>query len=83
MAKICDRSLCDKLLVALGVWLFGSPDNDGFYITISVAGEEKELDIEYCPFCGTRIEEVDKAVIEKYFRPRRRRRRNSAPPAEG
>lgn len=73
MARICDRSPCDPLLVALGVWVFGSPD--GFYlVTLTAHDKDTEVNVDYCPFCGTRLEEVGAVAVEKYLRPRKRRR---------
>jgi len=84
MARICDRSPCDPLLGALGVWVFGSPE--GFYIVASAAlvptehpvedatPAAAEVSVDYCPFCGTRLEEVGAVALEKYLRPRKRRR---------
>lgn len=75
MGKICDRSPCDALLKSLGHFIFGAPDRDGgFYITASVSDSPTEVSIDYCPFCGTRLEEVPQVVVEKFMRPRRRKR---------
>ncbi len=76
MGRICDRSPCDSLLNSLGVWIHGY--TDGFYVEAVVTGEIiespefPEFDIDYCPFCGTRLEEV--GGIEKYLKPKKRRR---------
>lgn len=73
MPRICDRSPCDTLMTALGVWVFGS--NDGFYLVVTTSEEkDAEVVVDYCPFCGTRLEEVGAVAIEKYLRPRKRRR---------
>ena len=77
MAKICDRSPCDPLIKALGIWLFGT--DEGFEMMVAVADEAEQLtmvrsNIDYCPFCGTRLEEVGPMMVEKYMRPRKRRR---------
>ena len=74
MAKFCDRSPCGPLMGALGNYIFGSPE--GFVLIIlspDIKREESEIDIEYCPFCGTRLDEVPQIQIEKFTRPRRRR----------
>lgn len=76
MSKICDRSPCDLLLNALGNYIFGSPE--GFYIVACQDGKEIEVSIEYCSFCGTRLEEVPTVIVEKFTRPRRRRRLRAA-----
>ena len=73
MARICDRSPCDPLLRALGIWIFGS--TEGFYlIAINMSENDTEVNVDYCPFCGTRLEEVGAVALEKYLRPRKRRR---------
>ncbi len=74
MAKICDRSPCDALLESMGVWMYYT-DIDGFSMLVQTATGEHEIDIDYCPFCGTRLEEVGAAVLSKYTAPRQRRRR--------
>ena len=75
MSKICDRSPCDGLLGALGHYIFGAPEKDGgFYALVISSGEPSEVGIEYCPFCGTRLEEVPDVIVEKFMRPRRRKR---------
>lgn len=71
MPKICDRSPCDTLLGALGNYVFGS--NDGFFMIVASKDKESEIQLDYCPFCGTRLEEVGSVVVEKFTRPRRRR----------
>lgn len=72
MARICDRSPCDTFIQALGVWIFGFKDGQvGFYVETS---EGVEVNIEYCPFCGTRLEEIEAVILEKFTRPRRKRR---------
>lgn len=76
VAKLCDRSPCDALLDALGNYAFGSPD--GYYLVVLQNGRELEPLIGYCPFCGTRLEEVPQVVLEKFTRPRRRKRRQVA-----
>lgn len=75
MGKICDRSPCNQLLNSLGKHIFGAPDKEGgFYILTSTPEGPTELTIDYCPFCGTRLEEVPSVVIERFMRPRRKRR---------
>ncbi len=81
MGKICDRSPCDTLLKALGNFIFGAPDREGgFYVTATDSTGPTEVAIEYCPFCGTRLEEVPQVVVEKFMRPRRSRRKAAEPP---
>jgi hypothetical protein len=75
MSRICDRSPCDRLLEVLGKYIFGSSPtgNGGFYF--QMPGEDPaEIEIDYCPFCGTRLEEVPSVIVDKFMKPRRRRR---------
>lgn len=75
MSRICDRSPCDSLLEALGNFIFGAPDrNGGFYIAVLSSNAPIETNIEYCPYCGTRLEEVPSIVVERFMRPRRHKR---------
>jgi hypothetical protein len=75
MGKICDRSPCDALLKSLGNFIFGAPDRDGgFYLMAVTAEGPTEVNIDYCPFCGTRLEEVPSVIVERFMRPRRRRK---------
>lgn len=87
MSRICDRSPCDGLLKALGHYIFGSTTDtgklEGFVFTAAILNpdphskfktKKRTIDIEYCPFCGTRIEEVSSIVVDRFTRPRRRRR---------
>ena len=76
VTKICDRSPCDGLLSALGHFIFGSPD--GFYISASSQDHVNDVDIDYCPFCGTRLEEVPPIVLQRFMKPRKRRRVSKA-----
>jgi hypothetical protein len=74
VSQICDRSPCDSLLDGIGVWLFYD-QQEGFYQKIYVDGEGVvDKLIEYCPFCGTRLSEVGCTVLERYMKPRKRRR---------
>ena len=82
MGKICDRSPCDPLIKALGHTIFGAPDRGGgFYIVAFLEENPIEIDIAYCPFCGTRLEEVPAVIVEKFMRPRRRRKTEKPPTA--
>ena len=75
MARICDRSPCDHLLKALGNFIFGAPDREGgFYMMALVSDAPTEVSIEYCPYCGTRLEEVPSVVVERFMRPRRKKK---------
>jgi hypothetical protein len=74
MAKFCDRSPCSPLMAALGSYIFGS--QEGFILLVPSGApphEEVEIDIDYCPFCGTRLEEVPQIQVDKFTRPRRGR----------
>lgn len=78
MPKICDRSPCDELMKALGNYVFGAMNGDaigGFILRVqdtgaprheSVTNSFKEIYITYCPFCGTRLEEINATVIRKF-----------------
>ena len=72
MVRICDRSTCDPLLEALVSYIFGS--SEGWYMTVVSDSAELERNIDYCPFCGTRLEGVPTAVSDKFTRPRRRKK---------
>lgn len=88
MSRICDRSPCDSLLQALGHFIYGSASDagrlEGFVLTAAVKQtsrlsrfkhKKRVIEIEYCPFCGTRIEEIQNVlIVERFTRPRRRRR---------
>jgi hypothetical protein len=77
MAKFCDRSPCTPLVAALGHYIFGS--EEGFTLHVpkrpeaSSEDEFEHVDIEYCPFCGTRLDEVPQIQLEKFTKPKRRR----------
>ena len=63
---------------ALGNYVFGLRTGnvtEGFVVMASVNGKPSEQEIEYCPFCGTRLEEVNAMIIQKFTKPRLRRRK--------
>lgn len=69
MATICDRSPCDRLLKALGRYIFGATNGRSDLVTLEVItpeGSDTAI-IEYCPFCGTRLEEVGPGLLEKFL----------------
>jgi len=69
MAGICDRSPCDRLLHALGSYVFGMLKDNRAQFTLEVItpkGADTAI-IEYCPFCGTRLEEIGPALLEKFL----------------
>lgn len=79
MARICDRSPCDKLLAVLGKYVFGSNTDEepGFFIAVLDDEDEavsNKMFVDYCPFCGTRLEEVPGGVIDRFTKSRKRRR---------
>ncbi len=69
MADICDRSPCDRLLEALGNYIFGILDQDKTKFTLEVITKEgaRTAIIEYCPFCGTRLEEIGPNLLHKFL----------------
>ena len=77
MPRICDRSPCDGLIRALGSYVFGALTEDkrpdGFFVSVSVEGHTRDIEIEYCPFCGTCIQQVNDLIVERFMRPRRRK----------
>lgn len=58
---------------ALGNFIFGTPEGFILLRHTTSAEAENEVDIEYCPFCGTRLDEVPQIQLEKFTKPRRRR----------
>jgi hypothetical protein len=69
MATICDRSPCDRLLKALGGYIFGMLKDHKAQFTLEVLtprGHDTAL-IEYCPFCGTRLEEIGPSLLERFL----------------
>jgi hypothetical protein len=79
VSHICDRSPCDQLLRALGRWILYSQSEGVFYMRTAPSDEnfpEWPIDeiFDYCPFCGTRISEVGPIMLERFTKPRKRRR---------
>lgn len=69
MAGICDRSPCDRLLHALGSYIFGILKGGAAQFTLEVltpSGHDTAI-IEYCPFCGTRLEEIGPGLLERHL----------------
>jgi len=74
MALICDRSPCDRLLQALGRFSFGAIVDAKDVVTLEVlttSGHETVI-IEYCPFCGTRLDEIGPGLLERFLMKRPR-----------
>lgn len=69
MATICDRSPCDRLLHALGNYMFGVLKGHDAQFTLEVVTAKGATTaiIEYCPFCGTRLEEIGPSLLEKFL----------------
>lgn len=64
MSKYCDRSPCDGMLEALGRWILGSTDGGykaltGYSNQTSRKLKAIPVPIHYCPFCGTRLEQLE------------------------
>lgn len=60
----CDRSPCKRLLNGLGRYIFGD-EQGGYVMAFSVKRRKAPVSIipiRYCPFCGTRLSELDVAV---------------------
>jgi hypothetical protein len=73
MARFCDTSPCERLLEALGKWVFGRrPPQKGFMATITGPQGMQLVELHYCPFCGTRIAWTENEVLEKWLLPSRR-----------
>jgi hypothetical protein len=69
MAQICDRSPCDPLLQALGRFIFGAVEGRTDVVTLEVltpAGHATAI-IRYCPFCGTRLDEIGPGLLERFL----------------
>lgn len=69
MAIICDRSPCDRLLRALGKYVFGALSGRTDVVTLEVltpSGHDTAV-ISYCPFCGTRLDEIGPGLLEKFL----------------
>ncbi len=69
MALICDRSPCDSLLAALGKYIFGAVAGRTDVVTLEVLtpGGRETAVITYCPFCGTRLDEIGPGLLERFL----------------
>lgn len=70
MADFCDRSPCKPLISALGNYIFGGRNGFAMIVQDDQFPEGKEIRIQYCPFCGTRLEEVASGVVLKAKKPK-------------
>lgn len=80
MAEFCDRTPCARFLRALGVWVSGARNLETgkcFFVVFPPDSAEDGTGepIEYCPFCGTRLDNVPMAIVNKYL-PRVRKKRS-------
>ena len=69
MASICDRSPCDSLMAALGRYVFGAVVGRTDVVTLEVAtpkGSQTAI-IAYCPFCGSRLDEIGPGLLERFL----------------
>lgn len=69
MAIICDRSPCNRLLAALGKCIFGAVRGNQGQFTLDVATDQgrETISLEYCPFCGTRLEEIGPGLLKQFL----------------
>ena len=72
MPKVCDRSPCDRLMKALGRFMFGV-SNSTFTLEVATPRGRETAMVEYCPFCGTRLEEIGPGLLQKFL-PKGRRK---------
>jgi len=57
--EYCDWSPCPQLLAALGRYVFGDPKNGTYKLLVRQVGTEPmAVSITYCPFCGTRMDNL-------------------------
>lgn len=80
-SEICDLNPCDKLARAIGHFISGTY-RDGRWVVMAelfdqsllgaegwlfVGGKRTTVEILYCPFCGTRLEEIGAHIVKKYL----------------
>lgn len=71
MATICQRSPCDRFLQALGRYIFGRPNaKPNYYVALTYVEDSdaiqydiQEVRLDYCPFCGTRLDDIDEEYM--------------------
>lgn len=75
MAMFCDTSPCQRLLSALGVWIYGlRPPQKGYTAFLTTKdGRVEGVTIDYCPFCGTRFGWTEDDVLERWVLPPRKK----------
>jgi len=62
MSAYCDLSPCDGLLPALGRYVLGDPKTGEYkFLTYGTNKKRGAVSIKYCPFCGTRLENLELA----------------------
>jgi hypothetical protein len=63
MPDFCDWSPCSKLLGALGRYVFGDPITGEYKVVVATVNEEpRAITVDYCPFCGTRLTNLQMAA---------------------
>ena len=74
MAQFCDTSPCQRLLNALGVWIYGlKPPQKGYIAFLATKdGRVEGVTIDYCPFCGTRFGWTEDEVLARWALPPRK-----------
>ena len=82
MNGYCDRSPCTSFLNSLGEWVFGrleEHNKQGWYLRV-VKGDADEhlVKIDYCPFCGTRLDQTEVKVLDRYKLPTNGKRRTAS-----
>lgn len=67
MADFCDWSPCARMIQALGLYVFGDPLTGDYKIVVRQPRARKSvvLTLTYCPFCGTRMTELQMAATGK------------------
>tara|TARA_R110002096_G_scaffold203845_1_gene389245 strand:- start:93 stop:305 length:213 start_codon:yes stop_codon:yes gene_type:complete len=66
MSLYCGRSPCDSLLPALGRYVFGDPKSGEYKLLVSGTNRKRQaVSIVYCPFCGTRLGDLELAATGK------------------
>ena len=62
MPAYCDISPCDGLMPALGRFVLGDPKTGEYkFLTYGTDRKRRAVSIRYCPFCGTRLSNLELA----------------------